>query len=77
MTTRRITFSISEEDKDWLDAYIKVRQISLSEAICQGIDLLKKMQRNQTYQSLVERTRSIWKREDGLRYQEKIRSEWE
>ena len=77
MTTKRITFSISEEDKDWLDAYIKLRQISLSEAVRQGIYLLKKDQRQNTYQRLVESTCGLWEKGDGLSFQEKMRGEWE
>jgi len=77
MTAKRITFSIADEDKEWLDAYIKVQQISLSEAVRQGIYLLKKEQRQNTYQRLVESTCGIWKKGDGLAYQEKLRGEWE
>jgi Mor family transcriptional regulator len=77
MATRRIIVSIPDEDKLWLEGYSKVHQISVAEAIRQGIGELKKSQRQQTYQQLVERTGGIWKKGDGLEYQRKMRAEWE
>jgi Mor family transcriptional regulator len=77
MTTRRIIISIPDDDKLWLEGYSKVHKISVAEAIRQGISQLKKEQRRQTYQQLVESTTGIWKKGDGLAYQEKLRTEWE
>jgi hypothetical protein len=77
MSTRRIIISIPDEDKLWLEGYSKTQKISVAEAIRQGIDQLKKSKRQQTYQKLVENTRGIWKKGDGLAYQEKLRAEWE
>jgi Mor family transcriptional regulator len=77
MATRRIIISIPDEDKLWLEGYSKVHQISVAEAIRQGIDQLKKANRQQTYRQLVEKTRGVWKKGDGLAYQEKLRAEWE
>ena len=77
MTTRRIIISIPDEDKLWLEGYSKVHKISVAEAIRQGIDQLKRAKRQQTYRQLVENTRGIWKKGDGLAYQEKLRAEWE
>jgi len=77
MTTRRIIISIPDEDKIWLEGYSKVHKISVAEAIRQGIEQLKRTKRQQTYRQLAERTRGIWKKGDGLAYQEKLRGEWE
>jgi hypothetical protein len=77
MGTRRIIVSIPDEDKLWLEGYSKIQKISVAEAIRQGIHQLKKSKRQQTYQQLVQRTRGIWKKGDGLAYQEEIRAEWE
>lgn len=77
MGTRRIIISIPDEDKLWLEGYSKVQQISVAEAIRQGIEQLKKSKQQQTYQKLVEKTRGIWKKGDGLTYQKKLRAEWE
>jgi hypothetical protein len=77
MSAKRITITISEEDKLWLDGYTKVHKISLAEAIRHGIRHLKQGERQKTYQKLLENTCGIWKQGDGLAYQEKMRTEWE
>ena len=77
MATRRIIISIPDEDKLWLEGYSKVHKISVAEAIRQGIDQLKRAKRQQTYRQLVENTRGIWQKGDGLAYQKKLRAEWE
>jgi hypothetical protein len=78
MSAKRINITIADEDKRWLDAYTQINKISLAEAVCQGIDLLKKGQRQKAYQKLVERTCGIWMKGDSLAYQEKkMRTEWE
>ncbi len=77
MPAKRITVTIPESDKEWLEAYSRIHQISVAAAIRQGIGLLKKEQRQKTNQRLVESARGLWKRGNGLDYQENIRSEWE
>jgi hypothetical protein len=77
MATKRIIITIPDEDKIWLESYSKVHQISVAEAIRQGIGELKKSQSQPTYRQLVERTAGIWKKGDGLEYQEKMRAEWD
>jgi len=77
MSAKRIDISISDEDKLWLDVYSKVHQISLAEAIRQGIRLLKKDKRQENYRQLVKNTCGIWKKGEGLAYQGKMRGEWE
>jgi hypothetical protein len=75
MSTKKIIISISDEDKLWLDGYAKVQEISVAEAIRQGICLLKQGQRQKTYQKLVEITCGIWKKGNGLAHQQKMRGE--
>jgi hypothetical protein len=76
MPTRRIIISLPDEDKLWLEGYSKVHQISVAAAIRRGIDQLKRANRQQTYRQLVEKTRGVWKKGDGLAYQKKLRAEW-
>ena len=76
MPAKRIIITIPDEDKLWLDAYGKVHKISVPEAIHRGICLLKKGQRQKTYQKLVEITCGIWKKGEGLAYQQEMRREW-
>jgi hypothetical protein len=77
MPAKRIIITIPVEDKLWLDGYAKERKISAAEAIRQAVGLLKKEQRQKTYQKLVEITCGIWNKGDGLAYQQEMRGEWE
>jgi len=76
MPAKRIIITIPYEEKIWLDGYAKANKISLAEAVCQGIGLLKQGQRQKTYQKLVEATSAIWKKGGGLAYQGEMRTEW-
>ena len=77
MPAKRIIITIPDEDKLWLDGYAKVHKISVAEAVRQALGLLKKGQRQKTYQRLLESTCGILQKGDGLRHQQKMRLEWE
>jgi len=77
MGGKRTIITLPEEDKLWLESYSKAYRISVAEAIRQGIKRLKESMAESTYSTLVQNTRGVWKKGDGLKYQEKIRSEWE
>jgi hypothetical protein len=77
MPAKRIIITIPDEDKLWLDGYAKVHKISVAEAVRQGINLLKKREWQKDYRRLVESTRGLWKKGNGLEYQQEVRREWE
>lgn len=76
MASKRTIITLSEEDKQWLESYSRAHQVSLAEAIRQGIRRLKDAELEKTYRTIVQNTRGIWKEGDGLKYQRKLRSEW-
>ena len=76
MGSIRTIITLSEEDKRWLESYSNAHQVSLAEAIRQGIRRLKDAELKETYRVLVQSTKGLWKRGDGLKYQREIRSEW-
>ena len=76
MGSKRTIITLSEEDKSWLEAYGRVYNLSLAEAISRGISKLKESEESNTYRELVKATKGIWKKGDGLEYQTKMRSEW-
>ena len=76
MGSIRTIITLSEEDKQWLESYSNVHQVSLAEAIRQGIRRLKDAELQETYRVLVKSTKGLWKKGDGLKYQRKIRSGW-
>jgi hypothetical protein len=76
MKSARTIITLSEEDKKWLEIYSRTQEISMAEAIRQGISRLRNQEGVTTYKGVVRRTKGIWGKEDGLDYQKKIRSEW-
>jgi hypothetical protein len=76
MTNKRTIITISDEEKRWLSAYTKTQGISMAEAIRRGISCLKASEGLAGYQKLVHKTKGIWSKGDGLKYQEKLRAEW-
>ena len=76
MASKRTIITLSEEDKRWLESYSRIHQVSLAEAIRQGIRRLKDAELETTYRTIVQNTRGIWKEGGGLKYQRKVRSEW-
>ena len=76
MASHRTIITISDEEKTWLQSYSRARGISLAEAMRRGIQRLRQTEQQELYKTLVESTRGVWKKGDGLKYQESIRSEW-
>ena len=76
MGSQRTIITISEGDKSWLENYSKACGISMAEAVRRGIAQLREHEGKNTYQKIVNETRGLWKKGDGLEYQVKLRSEW-
>ena len=77
MRNQRIIVTIAPEDKTWLEGYSKAHKISTAEAVRQGIRRLRQSSSQDTYQTLIETTRCVWRKGDGLTYQQRLRSEWQ
>ena len=77
MGSLRTIITLSEKDKGWLESYSKANGISMAEAIRRGITRLKELEERNIYKRLVQETRGIWKKGDGMAFQAQIRSEWE
>ncbi len=76
MASSRTLITIKNEDKKWLKNYSRIHDISMAEAVRQGIQKLKTSEGRNLYASLVKRTYGIWRHGDGLKYQKNIREEW-
>jgi len=77
MGTTRTIITLSDEEKRWVMAFSKARRISMAETLRKGIACLRNSEGANVYHNLVEQTRGIWKKGDGLEYQRRLRSEWE
>jgi hypothetical protein len=76
MASKRTIITLPDEDKVWLEGYSRTRNISMAEAIRQGIRKLKESMQPDNYRNVLNQTKGKWKAGDGLEYQKKIRSEW-
>jgi hypothetical protein len=77
MANVRTIITLSEEDKRWLESYSSLHNVSVAEAIRQGIRTLKELELQENYKALVKNSRGLWKKGDGLAYQKNIRAEWD
>ena len=77
MPSKRTIITISDVEKRWLMNYTKAHGISMAEAVRRGIACLRVSQSSTSYQKMVNQTKGIWSKGDGLKYQEQLRSEWE
>ncbi len=77
MGNKRTIITLSETDKTWLTSYATALNISVAEVIRRGVKKLKEAEEAQGYRKLVENTRGIWTKGDGLKFQSEVRSEWE
>jgi hypothetical protein len=72
----RLIISLDEKDKSWLDRKAVKSGVSRAEIVRQAV---RRMQRaeEESFDQLLEATRGIWQGGDGLRYQRKVRREWD
>jgi len=77
MGSTRTIVTLSEDEKRWLMSFSKAHRVSMAEAIRRGIAYLRSSEGTGSYKKSVQQTRGIWKKGDGLQYQQKLRSEWE
>ncbi len=77
MPSKRTIITISDVEKRWLTSYTKTHKISMAEAIRRGIACLKASHSSSSYLKIVNDTKGIWSKGDGLKFQERLRSEWE
>ena len=76
MANQRTIITISDEDKSWLESYSKATGMPMAEVVRTAITRLRRQESGSAYHALVEQTRGIWKKGDGLAYQQRLRSEW-
>jgi hypothetical protein len=72
----RIIVSLEERDKAWLDRKARKDGVSQAEIVRNAIRRLRNGD-EQSFDELLEATRGTWRDGDGLRYQRKLRREWD
>lgn len=76
----RTVISLDPDEKQWLDRRAKEENTSMTELVRRAVRQYRTRQEEQdrpSFDEMLERTRGIWRREDGLEYQNKLRDEWQ
>lgn len=74
----RTVVALDEDDKAWLDRQAARRLLSMTELVREGVRLLRQHERAKASSpdDLLTRTRGLWRRGDGLQWQNRLRDEW-
>ncbi len=75
MPSKRTIITLSDKERRWLTNYSKTHGVSVAEGVRRGVACLKASQSPDSYRTLVHRTQGIWRKGDGVKYQERLRSD--
>ena len=74
--TNRTIISLESDDKQWLDEESRRSGLPKSAIIRMSIRYMR-MDKERSFENLLNQTSGTWRAGDGLAYQERLRSEWE
>jgi hypothetical protein len=72
----RTIISLENDDKKWLDEESARSGLPRAEIVRLSIRYMR-LDREKSFENLLNQTSGTWNEGDGLAYQERIRSEWE
>ena len=74
----RTVISISEDDKKWLEECADEEGIPMTEVVRRALHLMQEVEKREKppTETLLARTKGLWKQSDGLEYQRRLRDEW-
>jgi hypothetical protein len=74
----RTVISLDEKDKRWLDRQAARRKVAMTALVREAVGLLRREEsvRGRPSGDVIERTRGIWRRGDGLAWQNRLRDDW-
>ncbi|MGI5863973.1 MAG: ribbon-helix-helix protein, CopG family [Myxococcales bacterium] len=74
----RTLVSLDEEDKAWLDRRAAAEGVPMTELIRRAVRLLRAHEEPPaaSLDELLDKTKGLWRRGDGLEYQRASRDEW-
>jgi hypothetical protein len=76
----RMILSIEPQDKAWLERSAKEKGVSMSECVREAIRRARNAEegsRQESMDKLLAATSGTWRNGDGLRYQRRLRREWD
>jgi hypothetical protein len=71
----RTIISLEDDDKKWLDEEARRSGLPKSAIVRLSIRYMR-LDRERSFENLLNQTSGTWKEGDGLAYQERLRSEW-
>lgn len=75
----RTVISLEKSEKKWLDKEAHRRHVRMTEVVREALRYYRKKLESEkalSPEELLNQTAGLWKKEDGLTYQEKLRDEW-
>lgn len=74
----RTVIALDEDDKRWLDRKAKEEGVPMTELIRRAVRLLRRQapSAHDSLDDLLRTTSGLWRHDDGLSYQERLRGEW-
>jgi hypothetical protein len=74
----RTVISISEDDKRWLEEQAAEQGIPMTEVVRRALSLMREKSEREDppTEDLLSRTQGLWRGEDGLEHQRRLRDEW-
>lgn len=76
----RTLINLPDDDKEWLAREARSRHLPMAELVRAAVRNYRMQQENQDHPSLqatLARTRGLWRRGDGLAWQQRLRGEWD
>ena len=71
----RTIISLEPEDKAWLERKASEDGVPETEVVRRALRSLRR-QEEASFEDLLQQSRGIWKKNDGLAYQRRLRREW-
>lgn len=72
----RLLVSLDEQDRVWLERKARGSGLSMAEVVRQALRRMRRTEQR-SFQDLLQATSGVWRGGDALRYQRKIRREWD
>lgn len=75
----RTVISLDDDDKSWLDEKSRSEHVPMTALVRKAIRHFRRSEAATSPEgvaALLEATKGVWRRGDGLAYQRRIRSEW-
>ena len=71
----RTIISLDPKDKTWLERRARQEGVAMTQVVREAIHQMRR-QEEASLDDLLQQTRGIWRKGDGLAWQRKLRKEW-